>query len=63
LIDRDDRTTLAVIAGLFMLASPMAGSLRVLSFLALLSPDARALPPHGALVEKIAMVRIGNTQS
>jgi pimeloyl-ACP methyl ester carboxylesterase len=42
------------IAGLFLLASPQLGSLRVPPILSCLSPDADALKPHGALLVDIA---------
>ncbi len=41
------------IAGLFLLASPQLGSLRVPHFLSLFSPDADALKPHGSLLKDI----------
>ena len=41
------------IAGLFLLASPQLGSLRVPSILSLFSPDADALRPHGPLLTDI----------
>lgn len=42
------------IAGLFLLASPQLGSLRVPRFLSWFSPDADALKPHGQLLKEIA---------
>lgn len=42
------------IAGLFLLASPQLGSLRVPWILSLFSPDADALKPHGPLLVDIA---------
>jgi pimeloyl-ACP methyl ester carboxylesterase len=42
------------IAGLFLLASPQLGSLRVPRFLSWFSPDADALKPHGQLLVDIA---------
>jgi hypothetical protein len=39
--------------GLILMATPQTGSLRVPSFLALFSRDARALKPYGELVTKI----------
>jgi pimeloyl-ACP methyl ester carboxylesterase len=42
------------IAGLFLLASPQLGSLRVPGFLSWISTDARALKPHGPLLEEIS---------
>jgi tetratricopeptide (TPR) repeat protein/pimeloyl-ACP methyl ester carboxylesterase len=53
LIDRDERTALARTAGLILMATPQAGSMRVPSFLALFSYDARALKPHGEFVTRI----------
>lgn len=41
------------IAGLFLLASPQLGSLRVPRFLSWISPDADALKPHGQLLDEI----------
>jgi pimeloyl-ACP methyl ester carboxylesterase len=42
------------LAGLFLLASPQLGSLRVPGILSWLSPDADALRPHGPLLADIA---------
>jgi pimeloyl-ACP methyl ester carboxylesterase len=42
------------IAGLFLLACPQLGSLRVPRFLSWFSPDADALKPHGRLLIEIA---------
>jgi pimeloyl-ACP methyl ester carboxylesterase len=42
------------IVGLFLLASPQLGSLRVPQFLSWFSPDADALKPHGRLLIEIA---------
>jgi pimeloyl-ACP methyl ester carboxylesterase len=42
------------IVGLFLLASPQLGSLRVPRFLNMFSPDADALKPHGQLLVDIA---------
>lgn len=53
LIDRDDRKSLARVSGLFLLATPQAGSLRVPSFLAWMTRDLHALRPHGRLLEAI----------
>ncbi len=53
LIERLDRTTLTRIAGVFLLATPQLGSLRVPGFLSWLGKDMRALRPHSKLVTKI----------
>lgn len=56
LIDRGDSVTLASMRGLLMLASPMAGSLRVPRLLSWFSADTRALRAHGPLITKTAGV-------
>ncbi len=53
LIERHERGALARIAGLVLMATPQAGSLRVPSFLAWFSRDAAALEAHGDLVTRI----------
>jgi len=53
LIDRGDQATLGRLKGLFLMATPQAGSLRMPRFLARFSRDLRALKPHGVLVERI----------
>jgi pimeloyl-ACP methyl ester carboxylesterase len=55
LIDRGDSVTLASMSGLLMLASPMAGSLRVPGFLWWVSADMRALRAHGPLISRTAV--------
>lgn len=56
LIDRNDTDTLAAVKALFLLATPQAGSTMVPWFLGPLTPDTRALRPHGSLVTKIHQV-------
>jgi len=53
LIDRNDASTLARLKGLFLLATPQAGSLWAVPFLSSMSKDLRALSPHGALIERV----------
>lgn len=47
------RDTLKRIGGLFLLASPQLGSLRMPKFLSLFSSDAKALEPHGSFITAI----------
>ena len=54
LIHDGRRDLLDRIAGLFLLASPQLGSLRVPRILSWFSPDADALKPHGPLLVDIA---------
>ena len=56
LIQRNDAATLNAIRGLFLLASPQAGSLRVRSWFGFATADTRALRPHGPLVTDIQQV-------
>src|SRR5713226_5938503 len=56
LIDRDEREALARTAGLILMATPQAGSVRVPRFLGSFSRDARALKPHGELVTRITEI-------
>jgi serine/threonine protein kinase/pimeloyl-ACP methyl ester carboxylesterase len=53
LIDRDDPRTLTRLKGLFLLATPQAGSSWVPPFLAWMTKDMRALNPHGTLIERV----------
>lgn len=53
LIDRDDQTTLGRLKGLFLLATPQAGSHWVPPFLSFLTNDTRALRSHGATIERM----------
>ncbi len=53
LIDRDDLASLRRLGGLFLLATPQAGSGWVPFFLTWISKDMRALNPHGALIERV----------
>lgn len=50
LIRKSDTNTLAAVKGLFLMASPQAGSLRVPQALAWLTADSRALRAHSDLV-------------
>ena len=54
LIDRGEMDTLDRVSGLFLIASPQAGSLWIPPFLTRFSKDLRALKPHGELVTAIA---------
>jgi serine/threonine protein kinase/pimeloyl-ACP methyl ester carboxylesterase len=53
LIDRGDHTALSRLRGLFLLATPQAGSGWIPPLLTWISKDMRALSPYGALVEKV----------
>jgi pimeloyl-ACP methyl ester carboxylesterase len=53
LVENADRDTLARLGGLILMATPQLGSLRVPALLAMFSPDARALQPHGPFVTQI----------
>jgi pimeloyl-ACP methyl ester carboxylesterase len=54
LIWNQERETLARIGGLILMATPQLGSLRMPGWLRFLSPDARALVPHGRLAAKVS---------
>jgi pimeloyl-ACP methyl ester carboxylesterase len=53
LIDRADVSTLARLKGLFLLATPQAGSGWAIPFMSWISKDMRALSPHGLLIERV----------